>query len=215
MRGFSKGMRQRVLLAAALLHRPDGLVLDEPFSGLDVGAALLFRALSRPSRTISHIRAGERKNEIVAEFQQAFPHMKVQDALYYAASSRPGVKNLLNRKLEKSTTPVYNYLFTWEYPINGGITAFHCSEIALQFHALNVPQIHTATGGGPEAMALQDTVSQAWINFAKTGNPSHPGLEWKPYTTTDPQAMIFDTNSQSRALRDDNLVSLITEPSGS
>ena len=67
-----------------------------------------------------------KKADIVAEFKQAFPRKKVQDVLYYAGGSRPGVKNLLGRKLEKTKVPVYNYVFAWEYPINGGITSFHC-----------------------------------------------------------------------------------------
>lgn len=59
---FSKGMRQKVLIAAALLHDPAVIILDEPFSGLDVGAALMLRAvitgLAENGRTIlmsSHV----------------------------------------------------------------------------------------------------------------------------------------------------------------
>ena len=42
---YSKGMQQKVLLSAALLHNPDLILLDEPFSGLDVPTSLVLRAV--------------------------------------------------------------------------------------------------------------------------------------------------------------------------
>lgn len=59
---YSKGMKQKVLIASALLHRPEVVFLDEPLTGLDANAALvvkeLIRSLAAQGRTIffcSHV----------------------------------------------------------------------------------------------------------------------------------------------------------------
>jgi ABC-2 type transport system ATP-binding protein len=59
---FSKGMKQKVLIASALMHRPEVVFLDEPLTGLDANAALvvkeLIKSLAAQGRTIffcSHV----------------------------------------------------------------------------------------------------------------------------------------------------------------
>jgi para-nitrobenzyl esterase len=154
---------------------------------------------------------GEKKAQVVAEFQKAFPRKKVQDVLYFANGARPGVKQTLAWKLEKSKTPVWNYLFAWEYPVDGGVTAFHCSEIAFVFHNVSEPHIRVATGGGPVALALQDKVAGAWLSFAKSGNP---GAGFRPWTAAEPNTMVFDTVSECKPLRDDQLNTLMGNTGG-
>jgi para-nitrobenzyl esterase len=160
----------------------------------------------------SHLVAayGDKKDAVVAAFTQSFPGKKVQDVLYF---SMPNTR-MIAAKREAGSAPVYNYLFVYEYPVNGGITAFHTSEIAFVFHNLSEPHLRIATGDVPAGYALQDKVSQAWINFARTGNPSQPGLEWKPFTAADPETMVFDVVSECRNLQYERLAPLLASQSG-
>ena len=51
------------------------------------------------------------------------------------------------------------------------------------------------TGSGQERYALADKMSRAWVAFAKTGNPNHPGLpDWRPFTATERATMVFDND---------------------
>ncbi len=56
---YSKGMKQRVLIAGALLHDPDLLIFDEPLNGLDIASGLLLHELitelARQGKTILYI----------------------------------------------------------------------------------------------------------------------------------------------------------------
>jgi para-nitrobenzyl esterase len=176
----------------------NGSVFSEHVGTLDKGTG---KNDWTPAEVDEHLTKalGEKKDEVVAAFKQNFPRKKPQDVLYFAAPAQ----GAMLVKLEKATAPLYNYMFAYEYPVDGGITSFHTSEIAFVFHNLKEPQMRVASGGTQAGLALQDKVAMAWINFAKTGNP---GADWKPFTATDKQAMVFDVVSECRAMNYDPLV---------
>lgn len=80
---------------------------------------------------------------------------------------------------------VYSYLFTWESPGFGGLFgACHAIEIPFLFGCLDLPGAENFVGKGPDAERLVERTMDAWLAFARSGDPSHPGLgEWPRYDT--------------------------------
>jgi para-nitrobenzyl esterase len=68
--------------------------------------------------------------------------------------------------------------------------AWHTAELAFCFD--NTKRCEQGTGNTPEAQALAKKMATAWANFARTGNPSQPGLMWEPTTPERCQTMVWD-----------------------
>ena len=154
-------------------------------------------------------RYGANADRIVQEFSRLFPGKKTADAYFYAPTYRTTVRGVLANRITQSRGPVYNYLFAYEAPVNGGITPFHCAELIYVFHNVDLPELRLATGGVPSARRVQDTVARAWVNFAYTGNPSQTGLEWKPYTESGQGHDGVRHESEFRTLDDRVMVALM------
>ena len=68
------------------------------------------------------------------------------------------------------------------------------------------------TGGGAEADRLADRISDAWLAFARTGNPNTPSLpEWPVYTADGRATMFFDNECSVRGNHDRELLDIVSE----
>ncbi len=124
---------------------------------------------------------------------------------------RPGAVAQANLKSAvEGGAPVYMYLFTWQSPVlDGKYKALHCMEIPFVFD--NIQRSNQMTGGGADAQALADNVSQAWINFSRTGDPNAEGLpKWEPYTAENGTTMMLNTQSEVRQHPDQALLDFMT-----
>jgi para-nitrobenzyl esterase len=78
------------------------------------------------------------------------------------------------------------YQFTWESPsLGGALGACHAVELPFVFGVLEKEGAQLFAGGGPEANRLSERVMDAWIGFARDGDPSHPGLPGGRWDTFD------------------------------
>jgi len=145
--------------------------------------------------------------------RQAYPNDKrPSDLIDIDARYRPGALRVANAKSAVAGgAPVFLYLFTWQSPVlDGKYKAIHCMDIPFAFN--NIARCEEMTGGTKEAYALADKVSQAWINFARTGNPGHKGLPtWPAYTAGNTATMHLDVQPVVRPQHDRALLELMAQ----
>ena len=107
---------------------------------------------------------------------------------------------IAERKFAQRRAPVYLYSFNWRSPVRGGkLRCMHCMELPFVFdHPDLIPFM---TGTGRERYELAKNMSEAWVAFARTGNPNHSGLpRWAPWNPEQWPTMVF--NTETRAVND-------------
>lgn len=91
------------------------------------------------------------------------------------------------------------YMYYWKYPSSiKGLGACHAIDISYVFNNL---QEEIFTGQNP-SKELAVKVQKAWVNFAKTGNPSFDDIEWPQYDEKTRKTMIIDVDTQFRIVED-------------
>jgi para-nitrobenzyl esterase len=132
-------------------------------------------------------------------YRKSNPKATPSDIYFLIASDyhygAPTMK-IVERRTALGKGPVYLYYFTWATPVQGGqLRTPHNMEIPFAFD--NVQISAKLTGGGADAMALADKLSDAWIAFARTGNPNTAKLpHWPAFNTKDRPTMVIDNDSK-------------------
>jgi para-nitrobenzyl esterase len=144
---------------------------------------------------LSKTYGAEKATALITAMKKAHPEKSIRTLSYgvQGLGVRNNVQRMVKLKHGQAGAPVYQYWFTWQSPmLDGQSGAWHTAELAFCFD--NTKRCEQGTGNTPEAQALAKKMSTAWANFARTGNPTQPGLTWNPSDPTRCQTMIFDNH---------------------
>jgi para-nitrobenzyl esterase len=181
-----------------------GSVLNEFQNSIQRGDPKLDKMTIDEVKTQLTTTYAERTPHILDVFSKAHPGASPYELLSRIAAAAGPRQNAVTQAERKAAqaaqggAPVYNYWFQWQTPIlDGRPRAFHCSELPFVFY--NTDRCAAMTGGSAEARELGGRIADAWIAFAKNGDPNHAGLpKWAPFTAESGGTMIFDTRSEFR-----------------
>ena len=172
------------LLVGCTLNEVSPSAYDEPLERITREAMIERVAKSYDRKAVPLVEA----------YEKEYPGAAPIDVLSMIESLRMGGGSLTQagEKADPGDAAVYAYRFDWKSDVcDGRLRAFHALDMAFTHD--NALRWESATGGGPRAQLLADRMSQAWINFARGGDPNHKGLPtWPRYDRKGGAVMIFN-----------------------
>lgn len=144
--------------------------------------------------SLSAALGAAKADALISAMKTAHPEKAIRTLSYGVGglAGRNRVQRMVKLKSEQQAAPVYQYHFQWQSPqLDGVAGAWHTADLAFCFD--NTRLCAQGTGDTPEARAVASRMAGAWAAFARTGNPSQPGLAWSPSDPVKCQTMVFDT----------------------
>lgn len=156
-------------------------------------------------------RFHEYTDELIAEFKKAYPGKKITDLLSLDYFFRLPTMYLVKEAAKREEAPVYSYMFAYEFPVQNGKIAWHCSDIPFVFN--NISRVPSANVEGVSDK-LQEQIFASVMSFARTGDPNNDKIsQWKPSKPLEEEIFVFDRECECRQNYDHKLVMLLKEAS--
>ena len=138
---------------------------------------------------------------IIAAYRYEYPRA-TPFGIYGAIAAEPFRRcafEQARRKAALNAAPSYVYIYSWRTPVlDDRPGTFHASDISFVFD--NAERCDHYSAMRPEAFILAKRVSGAWVHFARSGNPNHPGLpHWPAYVPGDGATMVFNDHCAIRS----------------
>lgn len=144
-----------------------------------------------PARLIPQLRVDIDPDLVVATYRRLYPAYSPSDVFFAATTAaRSWRAAVVEAELRaQQGSPAFVYQLDWKSPVDGGKWgAPHTLDIPLVFGTLAAPG--SITGAAPDARAVSQAMQDAFLAFARTGDPG-----WTPYTLPRRRTMIFDAVS--------------------
>lgn len=166
-------------------YMPTNPVTEDSFADNGKGIDLLIGSNLNEWTMMMGGDQGELTEEETAAFEAAYPEKDAARADKVDTLIRLPMLKIMSHKADQGDGNVYAYVFTWDESRMGA------------YHGAEIPFVFAHDQNSAEAQQLMEKVSQAWVNFAKTGVPSTDGLpQWETYDRESGATMLLDAQPE-------------------